>query len=164
MVAALYSESESPSAELPSRWLRLGAAIIDLILVGIVFGVLESIVQALMITMKLEINSLELMLVLNFILNILFGLGAYLILNAYLLEKNGQTIGKMVCKIKIVGYDDRQIRPLAHILGLRVFPMMLIEQIPVIGPIAGIINVLMIFNQEKRCLHDFIAGTIVVKA
>jgi uncharacterized RDD family membrane protein YckC len=34
--------------------------------------------------------------------------------------------------------------------------------IPVIGPLFGLVNVLFIFGEERRCLHDLAANTIVV--
>ena len=33
---------------------------------------------------------------------------------------------------------------------------------PAIGAIVGLINVLFIFTEGKRCGHDYIAGTIVI--
>ena len=43
------------------------------------------------------------------------------------------------------------------------FVMGLLESLPFgIGLIVAIVNVCMIFGQDRRCLHDVLAGTIVV--
>ena len=42
--------------------------------------------------------------------------------------------------------------------------MTIVAQLPVIGAILGLVNILFIFGPEKRCLHDYIAGTRVIKA
>lgn len=40
----------------------------------------------------------------------------------------------------------------------------MIGQIPYLGPAFGLANVLWIFGGERRCLHDYIADTLVVNA
>ena len=39
----------------------------------------------------------------------------------------------------------------------------LIAAIPIAGPLFSVVDLLMIFGRERRCLHDYIAGTRVVK-
>ena len=86
-----------------------------------------------------------------------------LAVNCYCLHRSRQTLGKKVMGIKIVGHDGSRVS-LAKIIGLRMLAMLLLELIPGIGPIVGVANVLMIFQDEQRCLHDRLAGTIVVQA
>jgi len=83
-------------------------------------------------------------------------------INARLLHRDGQTIGKKALKIKIVRTDYTQAS-LFRILLLRYAVMGLIGTIPVIGNVITLANYLMIFNKDHRCLHDHIADTIVVK-
>jgi hypothetical protein len=47
---------------------------------------------------------------------------------------------------------------------LRGFIPGLIGAIPYIGPLFSLVNVLFIFREDYRCVHDHIAGTIVVQA
>ena len=47
---------------------------------------------------------------------------------------------------------------------LRYLPVQLAGAIPLVGPIIGLVNILMIFRGDRRCGHDLIAGTRVVKA
>ena len=47
-------------------------------------------------------------------------------------------------------------------IGLRYLPTAVVTQIPLIGSILGITDILFIFGQERRCVHDLIAGTKVI--
>jgi uncharacterized RDD family membrane protein YckC len=49
------------------------------------------------------------------------------------------------------------------LLGLRYLPVQLITNVPLAGPVLNLVNVLMIFRGDRRCGHDLIAGTRVVK-
>lgn len=91
----------------------------------------------------------------------LYGVAAYIVLHGYLLHRYGQTIGKAEFGMRIEHLDGRQV-DLKHVLLLRHLPMMGLTFIPVIGNlIAGLVNPLMIFGKQKRCLHDRIAQTRV---
>ena len=47
---------------------------------------------------------------------------------------------------------------------LRLVPIHLISQVPFAGGFVGLADSLFIFRQDKRCIHDLIAGTKVVEA
>ncbi|GJQ62021.1 MAG: hypothetical protein SCALA702_10740 [Melioribacteraceae bacterium] len=93
----------------------------------------------------------------------LFTQVVFLLLNGYLLSARGQTIGKLLFKIKIVTLDDNSIPTFDHIYGLRYFLIFLISSIPVFGWIFGTVDPLFIFREDRRCLHDMIAGTRVIE-
>lgn len=84
-----------------------------------------------------------------------------LIYNFVLLHRNGQTIGKRILNIKIVRTDGSRAG-LRRIFFLRALPIGLLGAIPWIGRIITLVDALMIFRDEKRCLHDQIADTIVI--
>jgi uncharacterized RDD family membrane protein YckC len=86
---------------------------------------------------------------------------AIVIINGYLLYTKGQSVGKMVVGTQIIGLDGRLLS-LERIVFLRYMPLQIVAQIPVIGQVIAIIDALMIFNEDRRCLHDLIAGTVVV--
>jgi uncharacterized RDD family membrane protein YckC len=95
-----------------------------------------------------------------------FGLAAALILllvNAVLVQRNGQTIGKKLLGIKVVRKDGSRAT-LARIFWLRNFTNGLFTLVPVIGSIYGLIDPLLIFGDARRCCHDYLADTIVVRA
>ena len=94
----------------------------------------------------------------------LFGIAVYIALNGYLLATSGQTIGKRVVGTRIVSMEDGRILPLPRLIMLRFLPFALLQQVPILGPLAGLVNPLFIFGPSRRCLHDYIAGTRVIKA
>lgn len=89
--------------------------------------------------------------------------GIFALLQGYPLSQAGQTWGKKMMKMKVVDLDGRK-PDLVHLLGLRIGTTQLISLVPFLGPFYGIVNVLFIFGEDRRCLHDMIAGTRVVVA
>jgi len=87
----------------------------------------------------------------------------YLVLNGYLLHKRGQTIGKWALGIKIVSLHNEKILPLWKVFFVRYVPQVLVAMIPLAGSILILINDLFIFRKNKRCVHDYIAGTKVIR-
>jgi uncharacterized RDD family membrane protein YckC len=53
---------------------------------------------------------------------------------------------------------------LGRIFWLRYFVNTLLTVIPVVGGLYALVDMLMIFGPAKRCCHDYIADTIVVRA
>ncbi len=150
---------ELPAGEsvLASRWARLGASIVDglilvLILLPVMYlvGIFDTFAAG-------EEPGFLLMLGMNILTIIVFAL-----INGKLLIHHGQTIAKRLFAIKIVSMDDNQAGSTA--LLKRYGFSMLVTQIPLIGSLIGLVNVLFIFSSSKRCLHDLIANTKVVKA
>jgi uncharacterized RDD family membrane protein YckC len=80
-----------------------------------------------------------------------------------LVHRNGQTIGKKLLGIKVVRTDGSRAT-LARIFWLRYFANSLIILIPMVGRFYSLIDSLMIFGESRRCCHDHIADTIVVRA
>lgn len=97
------------------------------------------------------------------ILYSILGIGIFLAINGYFLAKQGQTIGKIAVKTRIVDLNGN-ICPFAKMFVLRYVVLWAIHTIPIIGNIVGLVDVLFIFGKEKRCIHDYIAGTKVVDA
>ena len=91
------------------------------------------------------------------------GFLAYALVNGHLLAKYGQTVGKRFLKIKIVSVDGTSAK-LSKILLLRVLPIQLMGLIPVIGNWVAFGDALFVFREDRRCVHDLIAGTKVVNA
>ena len=99
---------------------------------------------------------------------IAFYIGALLVLciiavTAVLVHRNGQTIGKKCLGIKIVRTDGSRAT-LARIFWLRYFVTTLLSLVPALGSLYVLVDILFIFGKPQRCIHDYIADTIVVKA
>ncbi len=130
-----------------SRGQRLKAAIIDVLPV-----ILPTLLVVKMFPDKQTIPE---------IVSILLGLFvfAYFVLQAVLLTTNGQTIGKKLVNIRIVRSKDGTNGGFLTNVVLRVLVNGLIGLIP----FYHLIDTLCIFAASRRCLHDRIAGTIVVQ-
>jgi uncharacterized RDD family membrane protein YckC len=88
----------------------------------------------------------------------------YVVVNGYFLATRGQTVGKMMVGIRIVSADTGEILPLWRVLVLRFLPVQLIQIVPGIGPVLWLVDTLFIFGDARRCVHDYVAGTIVIAA
>ena len=81
-----------------------------------------------------------------------------------IISTDGQSIGKRMMKIRILKYEDDSNPGFVHAVVLRAFVNGLIGGIPFVGPIYALADLLFIFGEEHRCLHDLIASTKVVEA
>jgi uncharacterized RDD family membrane protein YckC len=81
----------------------------------------------------------------------------------YLVQKNGQTVGKKIVGIKVVRSDFSRAS-LGRIFWLRNVVNAIPGVIPFVGNFYGIVDHLFIFNDRRQCVHDKIADTLVVKA
>ncbi|GHG66500.1 hypothetical protein GCM10010919_14230 [Alishewanella longhuensis] len=94
-------------------------------------------------------------------ISIIYGFLTVAIFHGYLIYSYGQTIGKYLMSIRIENLDGTKAS-WKRIVLLRMLPIVLIHQLAFIGMvIAGIINPILIFGKERRCLHDYIAKTKV---
>lgn len=91
------------------------------------------------------------------------GFGLFLLLNGYLLATQGRTIGKRLIGLRIVRRDG-SAASFGRIVGLRYGVFSLLNVLPALGLVVGIVNSLCIFRESRRCLHDDLADTIVIKA
>ncbi|QYM79205.1 RDD family protein [Horticoccus luteus] len=80
-----------------------------------------------------------------------------------LLSRRGQSLGKLLLGIRIVRYRDSAPTGFTHAALLRWILPGLLGMIPFLGSFFSIIDVLFIFGPQKRCLHDLIADTKVVR-
>ena len=90
---------------------------------------------------------------------VIFGL-----INGRWLVTRGQTVGKRLVGVRIVDAGTREVVPLVKSYGLRFIVVQAITQVPFVGPILALVDPLFIFGERRRCLHDYLAGTIVVRA
>jgi uncharacterized RDD family membrane protein YckC len=86
---------------------------------------------------------------------------ALVLFQAYLVTTTGQSIAKRWFRIKIVKLDGSRVSFVSGVL-LRSWLMMVLQQVPGINMFAGLLDALFIFRQDRRCIHDLIAGTKVI--
>jgi len=143
---------------LASRWTRLWASLLDslimmlfimpaMFLTGGFEGLTEGVQPSIAYTLAIG----------------LLGLAVFIVINGKLLVSSGQTIGKKLLNIKIVDLEGGLPELKKHLIK-RYAVYFIPGQIPVVGQLFTIINVLFIFGKEKRCVHDLAANTKVVVA
>lgn len=152
------SQSSDPKElQLATRWARFFAALIDGILMLLLIwtglyvfaGITPADIQ------RQATTQIQIAMTLG-------GYVAFFLVHGYLLAKRSQTFGKFVFKIKIVGIDDRDAS-FWRIILKRYLPTWLAAHIPFVGGVLTLIDVLFIFRKDRRCLHDLIAETKVVR-
>ena len=93
----------------------------------------------------------------------LVGFLLFVLLQGWLLARRGQTLGKLALGLRIVRPDGSAASP-GRAIGLRYGLGYLVGTLPMLGQVFAVVDCLMIFRSSRRCLHDVIADTIVVKA
>jgi uncharacterized RDD family membrane protein YckC len=137
---------------LADRGTRLAAALIDSATLYIpMFGLF-----ALAISMRSEAS------ILFVIVGLLYALGI-LVVQIVMLCQRGQSIGKRALGIRIVKMDNGMNGGGVTNVVLRGLVPGLIGLVPYVGPLFSLVNVCFIFAEDKRCLHDHIASTVVVQ-
>jgi uncharacterized RDD family membrane protein YckC len=139
---------------------RLGAALIDglisaALLIGPMVLFFGSWTRYIVAAQTLGISFL--------IGTVIFSSVVYVLVNGYLLAKNGQTVGKKLLNIKIVRTNGAAV-DLKRVVLYRFLPARLVTLVPIIGNFLVLIEVLFIFRASRQCIHDQIADTIVVNA
>ena len=156
MIKTLEPAPKAPAAEpavaLPSRWRRLGATIIDAALLApvaftitLVSGLLESAEAYVSWQPYARIS--------------LIVIAAYLLINGVLLHRHGQTVGKRLLNMRIVTAKTGTRPPLWRLL-VRGFTFPALLFVPV-AILVCFFDPFLIFGRTRRCLHDFLVGTIV---
>ncbi len=90
-------------------------------------------------------------------------LGWLVVTNLRLMSNEGQTVGKRMCKVRVLQVDGSPL-PLGRWIGMRTVLPGAFSAVPYVGGVFGLINALAIFGVEKRCVHDHLAGSKVVVA
>lgn len=155
--AAPLAPVEMPAGddvELAGRGVRLGAYVLDT-----VFVVGSSVVAAIVLPQFADSSGDAALAVFGMIF--VAGILAVLGFNLYFLYRDGQTLGKKIVGIRIVRSDGSPCE-FWRLIVLRYLPFILLRAIPLIGFVLWLVDALMIFGDERRCLHDLAADTLVV--
>jgi len=149
-----FPDEQSEDAVLASRWSRLWAVLIDIVIL------VPLLVMAIIFMPDSFVSDLDTDYS-GDLLSALLGNVLFLLLQGYLLLKRGQTIGKYVMNIAIVSVSTNKKPDFFPLYIKRYLVLGLVSSIPFLEFIA-IADGLFIFRKDKRCLHDIIAGTKVI--
>lgn len=152
---AKVEDAAPVSGEAAGRDTRLVAAIIDTI---VYFAVAYAVGLATGRSIYAEEDGS-----LAFMLANSLALAAFAAVQALPLHRRGQSLGKMAVGIRIVRTDGSRAS-LVRLVGLRLVPFWAINMVPFVGWLVSLVDCLLIFRDSRRCLHDDIADTVVVRA
>ena len=160
---------------LASRWLRLGAALLDELL-SYFFALPGMIMlgpRALMLIYRLatqgrsalQDSDVDMLAGMTGALSVLLlGMLLYASVQTWMLTVRGQTVGKRLLGIRIVRVQDDANPGFVPAVLMRSIIPILIRIIPVFGVGFWLVDVGCIFRDDRRCLHDLFAGTKVVQS
>lgn len=151
------TRADDPAAVLAGRGQRFLAAMVD----GVVSLVVMIPVMMMLGMFKYFEKGLEPPFTLMLVSTAL-GFAVFVAFHYVLLVKNGQTIGKKLLSIRIADLAGNK-PAIGTILFKRYLPISIMGLIPVIGQILPLVDLLFIFRKDRRCVHDLIAGTQVVR-
>ena len=149
----------NPERALASLGKRLGGALID----GLILMVIAIPVTLLIIWaggMPYSASSRSRFWTIALIISFLI----FFSIQSYLLHSRGQTIGKVIVKTKIVDLQGNK-PDIETLISLRYLVLGLLSFtpiFPILGSFIGLIDIFFIFREDHRCLHDLLAGTLVV--
>jgi uncharacterized RDD family membrane protein YckC len=149
-----------PERVLADRGTRLAAVFLD----GIFFGLaaVPMILVLVYVSRGGDASDFDLAAAVGVGLGLLLLLGL-LAWNCVLLARAGQTLAKKMLGIRVVRRDGRHCG-LARIFFARYLPVTVLGMVPFVGGLVTLVDALLIFRDDRRCLHDEIADTIVVRA
>lgn len=133
---------------------RLGAIALDSVIATVCIG------AGLMV---MEVDRSDVVQIIGWIMVGVGTLGL-LITQIYLLSTRGQTLGKKIVGVRIVRFEDNSNPGFLHACLVRLLVPSLLNSIPILGFVFFIIDSCFIFRDDRRCIHDLLAGTKVVKA
>jgi len=139
---------------LATRTQRLGAAVLDNLMVAAI-----GIGAALLMPLAEDNPNRQIVFVGFVVLAVL----ALLAVNLAGIYRSGQTLGKRLLGIRVVRSDGERC-DFARYIFLRWLAIAVIGAVPLIGPFLALLNVSLIFRENRRCLHDDFADTAVVIA
>jgi uncharacterized RDD family membrane protein YckC len=166
-VVADISSTDTPY-EKATRLSRLGAVLLDGLILGIplmpsYFAQISTMVHANQRTFNyFTVWAAMARSGIYFYLGVLIDL-VLIVITTILVYRNAQTIGKKLLGIKVARTDGSRAT-LARIFWLRYLVNSLIMWVPFLGSLYFLVDSCVIFGEQRRCVHDYIADTIVIRA
>jgi uncharacterized RDD family membrane protein YckC len=155
--AEVADVASAGAGDLAGRGLRLAGALIDGVILLALFWVVSLITPWNVFSPAMANAGFIAVLGMQ-----VLGLVVFALVNGRLLATRGQTVGKALLGMRIT-QPDGSTATLVRLLGLRYGVGYLITAVPFVGMFFWLVDSLFIFRADRRCLHDLIAGTAVVK-
>lgn len=141
------------ATELSGFWRRLGAYVIDAVILGVIGGIIQAIIGAIVHASGADTTGTT-------VRSGLIGLILELAYFGFLWARYGQSVGYMALGIRLVRADGGPISG-----GLAVLRALLIYLSFAICLIPAIISAFMIgLGSRKQAIHDLMLNTLVVRA
>ena len=161
--AAVRDIGTNPDSPEPAgRGSRLGAALLDglVVVVCIEMPIAFGIGFSALVTRNIDFtqSSARIGIAIG-----LTGLIGFLYFTIKYVRANGQTIAKRWLGIKVVRMDGSK-PSLGRMFWMRNAIGVAVSIVPIVGVIYALVDPLFIFGEKRRCVHDLIADTMVVKA
>ena len=147
--------TSADDVELAGRLNRLGAVMLD----GIIMIVLT--LPIMWLTGYLQRAATNSVTLVELVLQSILGMVIFLLVQGYFLASRGQTLGKMATGVRIVSFEDGRLVPFGKLIGLRYLPLWILQMVP-FANFLGVVDALFIFREDRRCVHDLLAGTKVI--
>lgn len=161
-IAPVVIPAESADGELATLLSRFVGALVDGIILMVAFFPIAMVVGIVIAALGIDVEGIVGKVLTNVLVLPLIAV-VFLAINGYLLSNRGQTIGKVLVKTRIVD-DSGQVPQFVPMFLKRYVVLWLIGIVPYLGGLYSIIDALFVFNADRKCIHDRIAGTKVVKA
>lgn len=155
---AQVSDLAAGGPELASLGARLGGFVIDFVLYIIIVTCVTFLMGGFSMVMSGQppaFGQTALWTLISFVI--------YAAIQFVPLQANGQSWGKKIVGTKIVTLDGQK-PDIIKLIPVRYGCTQLIGIIPFVGFVINLVGVLLVFREDRRCLHDLIAGTRVVVA
>ncbi len=157
------ARNASGSIVLASLWSRFFGALIDVLTMTPGGIVIVSVVSGLAAGGVFGRNTVVTIACAGFTMAALTTLW-FAVMNGLLLSTRGQTLGKATARTRIVSATTNDLVPVGPLIAHRWFAFLLIALIPFVGTLILLVDIMMIFQPSRRCLHDEFAGTKVINA
>ena len=150
------------TVELASPGARLGARILDVVIVSVAFIILA----ALGVTAAIggsDSEEASAFAVGAIVVSVLLGAAIGLLYEVTMIATRGQTLGKMATSIKVVRADNGLVPGWGKSIGRWIIPALL-PIIPFVGWILSLlVYISLLWDRARQGWHDKAAGTLVVK-
>lgn len=85
------------------------------------------------------------------------------VVQLWMLITRGQTLGKKALGLRIVAFENETNPGFVRVFLLRVLVPAVVGAVPYLGIFFTMTDICFIFREDRRCIHDLIANTKVIK-